>query len=285
MHPRGTILLEALLAAGVAAMFMTAIVSMVIVSNQTSDRAGKYELASWYAFEGVEALQTMAFADLSNTETGGITFANATWSIAGGAQTLAQSMTRAVHIRDVYRDASCDIVTNGGTVDLDSKYLVSNVTWTDARGQAHTVTEETLRTRWDNPQGTCFAAQQASQVTFSFTNAQFSGGKQLRQVYMTNTGTTAAVIDKVTFTWNYATELDQLFIDTSKVWSESGPGTPTDDVESGTELNVADFTINAGATVEINKGQFSGPMTGATITISVIYIDGSIYTSPPITPY
>ena len=285
MHPRGTILLEALVAAGVAAMFMTAIVSMVLVSNQTSDRAGKYETATWYALEGVEAMRTIAFADLSNTEAGSLTFASSQWSVVNGAESLENGMTRTLMVRDVERDASCDIVESGGTVDPDSKYLLSDVSWTDARGQTRTVTQETLRTRWNDPQGPCFAAQQASQVPFSFTNAQFSGGKQLRQVYMTNTGTSSVIIDKVIFTWDYATELDQLFIDTSKVWSESGPGTPTDDVTTGTEIDVQDFTINAGATVEINKGQFSGPMTGATMTISVIYIDGSIYTSPPITPY
>ncbi|MCR4311872.1 MAG: hypothetical protein NUV56_01175 [Candidatus Uhrbacteria bacterium] len=284
MQPRGSIMLEALIAAGVAAMFMTAIVSLVVISNQTSDRASELQLATWNVNEGLEALQTIAFADLANTESGALTMAGARWTVTAGPQALSGGMSRTLRVRDVRRDASCFVVASGGTIDPDSKYLISEMTWSDTAGRSHTSTQEMLRTRWDDPQGTCFAAQQASQVSFVFSDAQFSGGKQLRNVFMTNTGGTAAVIDRVTFTWDYPTTLSQLFIDTSKVWSSSGPGTPSGLQTSVATLDVEDFTIEAGATVELNKGQFADAMTGATISISVIYGDGSVYSSPYFQP-
>ncbi len=277
-------MLEAVIATGVAAMLMSAIVSLLVISNQTSDRAGEFTLATWSASEGVAALNTIAFEELANTENGGLTFAGAHYSIVAGPETLPSGMTRTLAVRDVLRDAACLVVTTGGTVDVDSKYLVSATTWEDLAGRSHTVTHEALRTRWDDPQGPCFAAQQASQVTFDYSQAEFYGGKQLREVYMTNIGSSAVVIDKVTFTWDVATTIDQVFISASKVWSSTGPGTPAGSQSSVAALDVEDFTINAGATVEINKGQFSSNMGGATLVVSVEYVDGSVYTSPPFQP-
>lgn len=277
-------MLEALIAAGVTAMFMSAIVSLVLISNQTSDRAKETQLATWTVNEGLEALRTIAFDDLANTENGALTLAGSQWTVVAGPESLPGGMTRTLRIRDVKRDPSCDVVTVGGTVDPDSKYLVSEVAWTDLSGRNHTSTHEMLRTRWESPQGSCFAAEQASQVTFDYLSAEYYGGKQLREVYMTNTGGSDVVIDVITLTWSNSAAVDQLFIDSSKVWSSSGPGTPLGAQLSTATLDVEDFTISAGSTVEINKGQFSGSMGGTTLVISVQYVDGSVYTSPAFMP-
>jgi hypothetical protein len=101
---------------------------------------------------------------------------------------------------------------------------------------------------------------------------------------MTNTGSGNAVIDKVTITWDNAALFSQLFIDNSKVWSSSGPGTPLGNQTSGIELDVQNFTIAPNATVELNKGQYDRLMTGVTITVKVTFADGSSYTSAPIMP-
>lgn len=287
---RGAILLEAMLAVGLAGGFMSALVTMVLAANTSTDRADEMQRALWFATEGLGAVSTIAFDDLTVTENGSLSLSGSTGNSqryvlgTAGAQPVGVGMTRTVRVQEVSRNASCDIVATGGTVDPDSVYIQSDVAWSDTAGRAHTVTERTLRTRWDDPQGSCFVANMAAQIDYNISGAVFSGGKQLRQVYFTNTGGSVATIAYVQFTWSNAAQLDQLFLDTSKVWSSTGPGTPLGSQNSGALLNIQDFTISPGQTIELNKGQFSINMAGTTLTMTVTFSDGSSWSSPPFNP-
>lgn len=285
-YPQGTLLLEALVAIGTAAAFMSALVGFLVVANRGSDRAIEIQRALWSANEGVEALRAISFTSLTNTLTGAITFSTPNWTLAtNGPETLPSGATRVVKVEDVYRDSNCDVTTTGGTVDIDSKKITSETSWTDSADRTHTITTTTLRTNWEDPQGDCFSATQAGQVSFAVDDSQFYGGKQLRELYFTNTGGTAVTIDKINFTWSNGAKLDQLFLDSSKVWSSTGPGTPVGTpISSGTELDIANFTMTPGQTSEITKGQFDIPMSGASMTMTVTFADGSVFTSEPFTP-
>ena len=284
-NPRGSLMLEALIAIGLSGFFVTALIGYILIANNSTDRAKENALALWTAQEGLDALQTVAFTSLTNTTTGALTFTNNRWVIGtDGPQTLPDGSTRVIKIESVLRDTSCMVAAVGGTADADSKKLTSITTWTDNSGRSHSETLSTLRTRWENPQGPCFMASQSSQVTFNISGANFSGGKQLRHVYFTNNGSADVTVDKIMFTWTNGAEFDQLFMDTSKVWSSTGPGTPTGSVLTGTTMDILNFVLGAGATAEINKGQFSAQMNGSTITMTVTFSDGSVWTSPPFTP-
>ncbi len=284
-HPRGSLMLEALLAVGIGGLFMSALFGYVMIANSSTDRAKENTTVLWETQEGLEALQTIAFGSLINTTVGSLTFASNKWTLGtSGPQTLADGSRRTVKVENVSRDAQCKVVASGGTVDTDSKKLTSTTTWTDAAGRSHSTSLSTLRTQWDSPAGSCFALTQATRVTFNISGAVFSGGKQLRQVYFTNNGTSAITIDKLKFTWTNGAELDQVFMDTSKVWSSSGPGTPTDEVHSGEELNISNFVLAGGGTAELNKGQFDRNMSGVTMTMTVTFTDGSIWVSPSFNP-
>lgn len=278
-------ILEALIATGVASMYVVGILGLTLTANRSSNRAEETERAIWNMNDGLEALRTMAFTDLVTTNTGALAFASNKWNLdTSGPQTLSEDMTRVVKVQPVQRDGTCTIVASGGSVDPDSKTLTSEVTWTDASNRPHTITSSTLRTNWQSPTGSCFAATMMSQVTFNISGAVYSGGKQLRQVYFTNTGSTAAIIDKITMTWSNSAEFDQLFMDTSKVWSSTGPGTPTEEIHSGTIMDIQNFTLAAGATAELNKGQFDKNMAGTTLSLTVTFSDGSSWTSPAFNP-
>lgn len=282
---RGSVILEALIAVGIAAAYLSGLVGLAVVANTTSDRAEETQRAIWHMNEGLEALQTIAFADLPTTDVGSLTYASGRWTVGtAGVQALPDGMTRVVRVKTVSRDAQCLVVTSGGTVDDDSKMLESEVTWVDTADRSHTLTTSALRTRWDDPQGSCFTANMAASIEFTMSGAVFSGGKQLRQVYFTNTGGSIATIDTIAMTWNNGAELDQMFMDTSKIWSSSGPGTPAGAVLSGTELDIQDFTLSPGTTAELNKGQFNVQMNGTTLTMTVTFTDGSSWTSDPFNP-
>lgn len=282
----GFVLLEALLAIGILAFFLTAVSGLVFVANVGSERVHQSELAIWAAEEGLEALQSLDFSSLLNTNTGSISFLNNHWQLnTNGPQSLGNAITRTVRVLAVNRDASCVVVASGGSVDSDSKTLESSVAWTDILGRSHQIILDALRTQWENPQGSCFNPQQAGQVAIDFlTNGQWFGGKQLREVFVTNNGASAVTIDHVVFTWDNDEEIQQSFFNSTKVWSASGPGSPSNEQHSGTDLNIQNFTLSAGQTIELNKTQFSGAMSGTTITIKLIFTDGSSITTPPFVP-
>ncbi len=278
-------MLEALIAIAVGTMYVMGILGFTMSANQSSDRSNETTRAIWHLNEGLEALQTISFEELTATNLGSLTFQNGQWLLANTApQTLMDGMTRTVKVQTVNRDPSCVIVSSGGLADEDSKTLVSEVSWIDSSNRNHTLASSTLRTHWEKPTGTCFSASMVNQISFNISGAVYSGGKQLRQVYFTNNGSSLVTIDKISMTWNNNAEFSQLFMNTSKVWSESGPGTPTHDIHSGEIMDIQNYTLSPNSTTELNKGQFESNMTGTTLTMTVTFTDGSSWTSPAFNP-
>jgi hypothetical protein len=282
--PKGSLLLEAIIATAIAGTFGVAILQLALLSNESGIKIEERGDANFAAQQGVEALQTVDFADLVNITNGHLVFASERWSATAGTETLWNGMTRSVTVQDVQRDANCDVVASGGTVDPDSKEIISSVTWVDDAGRNQSVAYRRHRTRFDDPQGDCFAPQAAGQVSFAIDDAEFYGGKQLRELYFTNTGGTTVTIDKIMFTWSNAASLSQVFIDNGKVWSDTGPGTPLTLIYSGTTMDIVNFTMAPGQTSELTKGQFGSSMGGASMTMTVTFTDGSIFTSDTFTP-
>jgi hypothetical protein len=282
----GFMLLEVLLSIGLLALILSTLGSVVLVSGGTT-RGGQSNKAALAAQEGLAALQTMSFADLSATETGTLSFAGNRWTLgSGAAQTISTGITRFVRVRAVNRDASCQIVSSGGTADIDSKTLQSIVNWIDLAGRSHNITLSALKTQWENPQGSCFMPTEAGCSNIDYlTSGQWFGGKQLRTVYFANTCSNAPiVIDKIIFTWNNGAEIQQVFIGSTKVWSSAGPGTPRGEQHSGVTLDISDFTLNPGVQYELNKTQFEHAMSGTTVTITLIFSDGTSFSTPPFVP-
>lgn len=282
----GFVLLEVLLSIGLLALILSILGGVVLVAGGVS-RGGQSIRAAWAAQEGLSAMQSVAFADLSFTDTGILSFSNNRWTLGTGApQTIASGITRTVQVKQVNRDQSCQIVTSGGTPDEDSKTLESRVNWIDLAGRSHTIALSSLRTQWDNPQGTCFLPSQANCSNIDYlTNGEWYGGKQLRTVYFANTCSNAPIIiDKIMLTWDNGAEIEQSFIGSTKIWSKAGPGTPSGDQVSGTILDIQDFSLDPGVQYELNKTQFDKQMSGTTITITLIFADGSSFSTPPFVP-
>lgn len=284
--PKGFMLLEVLLSIGLLALILSTLGEVVLISSGTT-RGAQSNRAIWAAQEGLSALQSMKFSDLTTTSTGTLSFSGNRWLLGTGSpQTIGTGITRAVQVKSVNRDASCQIVSTGGTTDVDSKTVESNVNWIDLAGRTHNITLSSLKTQWDNPQGSCFMPTQAGCSNIDYlTSGEWFGGKQLRTVYFANTCSSAPiVIDKMIFTWDNGSEIQQVFIGTTKVWSSSGPGTPRGEQVSGIELDVSNFTLDSGVQYELNKVQFENAMSGATVTITLIFSDGSTFSTPPFVP-
>ena len=223
----GSLLLESVLASALLAIFSVAILSLTVTANQGTGKALNEQDTLWRAQEGLEALRTIPFDSLVLTDPGSLSWSGSSWILGSGSENLAGDMTRTVRVQEVERDADCVIVLTGsGTVDPDTLALESEVQWIDPLGRAQNVLLSSIRTRYLNPQGSCFVSEQASQIGINLTlEAEWFGLKQLRTLYLENLGTNPVTIGDQA-TWNNTETMDQLFIDTTKVWSATGPGSP-----------------------------------------------------------
>lgn len=279
MAARGSLLLETIIATGLAAVYGLALTQLVLTTNSSTLRIEDRLEASYAANQGIEALNSIGFADLANISNGHLVNTSGVWSTTAGAETLWNGMTRTVTVQSVSRDASCLVVASGGSVDADSKKLSTTVTWTDQTGATQTVTYAKHRTRHTDPQGRCFS-DAAAHIALNTDTDKWTGGgnRQLHQLYIQNTGPDAIVIDKLTFTWSNAASINRIVLDATQVWALAG-GQP-----SGTLLDVTNFSLASGQTSEFTNVLFNNTMTGASLTVSITFTDGSVYTSPSFIP-
>jgi Tfp pilus assembly protein PilV len=281
----GYTMLEVLIAVGLAGLFFTAIMGLFLTSNRTSAEAMTQQQAVWYAQEGIEALKSMRFSDLSLTQSGSLTFASNQWTLGmSGPETVGEIYARTVTVEQVERDNNCALVQSGGTVDTDTYRVTSTITWDDTKGVQQAIALNSLVTNWKNPSGPC-ATTSCEELFIDITNIDWFGGKQLRDVFLTNNGSQTIEIDKLTFTWSNASLISQVFSGNDKVWSSTGPGTPLGEQTSGTELDIVDIYIKPGETTEMQKVQFTEQMDiegGVDLTINYECEDGSTLLIGPI---
>lgn len=280
---KGFILFEALLATGLTLIFLSAVGGLFFINLTGLSRVQQSEQANLLATAGLSALRTINFDDLSLINSGHLVYSGSSWTTVTDPETIGD-FNRTVRVKEVQRDASCNIVVSGGSVDPDSKFIESEVTWTDFVGRNHQILLEGLQTSWDSPQGPCFQQTAAASLIFHIEFTYWYGGKQLRELYLENGGSIPFTMTEMTWTWNNTKQIEQIFLNSTKLWSSSGPGTPIGKQSSGTVLDIIDYTMNPGDMFEMNKIQFDGPMGGTTLTISIEFSDGSIFTSDPFTP-
>ncbi|MBI5306441.1 hypothetical protein HZB04_02565, partial [Candidatus Wolfebacteria bacterium] len=95
-----------------------------------------------------------------------------------------------------------------------------------------------------------------------------------------NTSAANIVIDKITVNWNNANLIREIKIGGVKVWSNTGPGTPSGKQPSGTLINIQDVTLAPGAAATlIDRFRFDASMSGATFNIAFTMFDGSVKTT------
>ncbi len=285
---KGSVILEVLIAIGVSAIFFSAIAGLLISSNKST--ANLYNTQKAYARnkEGLSALQSIKFEDLFLTWDGKVTYNSVTdqWELSTGSEVFADNQTRSVAVIEVQRNEDCEVVLYGGDVDPDSYILMSNMMWDSYGGGKRDSTIYSLVVNTENPQGDCFGGgEEAENLVLITVDAEWYGDKQLRDLYITNEGTSPVTITEITIWWDVSkSKIEQIFYDGDKVWSYSGPGSPSGKQYSGTQIDIDDIEIPAGYTGEFNKIKFSKDMEDATLIIEFEFSDGSTYTSDPFEP-
>lgn len=150
-HRQGFSLLEIILAVAMFTIFATGI-SMVILGGYKTNRLGnELSIASLYASEGLEAARSIkntGYANLSQTAgTGIIPGASGSWQYSGTNNVLGK-FTRVIAVEQVQRDGSGNIVQSGGTIDADTRRVVSTVNWNYDSTSPQSVSLQTYVTNW-----------------------------------------------------------------------------------------------------------------------------------------
>ncbi len=203
-NTRGSLLLEIVIAIGLAAIFFTAIAGLIIIYKKSFQNSFTNQQVQAGVQQGITALESIEFEDLSVIEDGVLIFTDQ-WSVASGdPEEITPGITRTVSISEVQRDANCNIVSENGDIDPDSYYLSTTIDWQTNNGQNKTLTHQTLKTNWQDPQGSCFAPDPGAGISFNTSEAHWEWwfGIQLRDIYIINDSPDPITITHMALTWS-----------------------------------------------------------------------------------
>lgn len=289
LNKKGFSVLEPILAIGLMAILLVSLTSLLLISSFESSKSTDFQEGLWFAQEGISAIGTVGFDNLFETASGSLHFSTSTadtgsWQLLeNGPQNLGK-FSRDIVVSSVKRDFTCAFSEDPGhATDVDTFKIESHVTWEDTNGETRDISLESFRTNWEHPTGSCFVGN-TSCLSVDASSALWFGGKQLRNLYFSNTCVDMLNVESIIFRWDYNTQITQSFFDNTKIWSSTGPGTPLGNQPSGTQLFMSGAEIANGTSVELNKTQFTGNMEGSTISITVFLGDGSIVNLGSFTP-
>lgn len=172
----GQLLVELLIAIGLSAIIIPALFTGIVASREGKAQGAQRLRAIALLREGEDAVRSVKTNDWETFALNG-TFHPAVlgtaWILTAGAETISD-FTRQVLISDVYRDASGNIVSSGGSVDQSTKEITVTVSWT----QPHT-------SSIDN---TFYLARYTSQLFVDTTVVDFDAGVHTGTTVTNNSG-------------------------------------------------------------------------------------------------
>lgn len=145
---KGQSLVEILLAMGLAAILLPALLTGLVTSREGKAQQSQRVATSALLKEAEDAVRSVREAGWDNIAIDGTYYPVASlsaWSLSAGSETIS-GYTRSVIISSVYRDASGNIVATGGTLDPSTKKVSVSVSWNAPVSSA--VTSEFYLTRY-----------------------------------------------------------------------------------------------------------------------------------------
>ncbi|MDO8589762.1 MAG: prepilin-type N-terminal cleavage/methylation domain-containing protein [bacterium] len=133
---RGLTLVEVLIATSIILIFLMALLGAHNLYLKTALANGEVVKGAYLAEEGAEVVRFLRdsswdtnIASLSLDTDYYLVWSGGAWQVTT-AETLIDSVfERTITLSAVYRDASADIVSSGGTLDPDTLMVVSSVSW------------------------------------------------------------------------------------------------------------------------------------------------------------
>lgn len=264
INTKGFAVVEALLAATIFGLMVTAVVGVFLYGEESTALSGSRARAVMLAEEGIEALHNIRDNNFANLVAGthGFVLTNNTWTLSG-TQDTEDVFTRSV------------VLTSVDDTRVDATVTVS---WQQNSVRAGSVSISTRLTNWQAEAADATCSNQADYLAVDVSTVAWAvANRELQNVLVSNTNTDCnIIIASITLSWSYATDSKQIRFDNSLVWNDTG--------SSGDVLDIDDVTI-ANADGNLNtKYRFSGTMTGDSVSIIFTMGDGTTKTESSITP-
>ena|SRR3989344_3495125 len=255
---RGFSLVEVILASSVFILITTALVGAIIYGQESTVLSGQRAQAVFLAEEGLEAVKNIRDDDFSNLIDGtyGLQVVGGRWNIAGSSDVIG-NFTRQITI---------------SPINSDTKKITSTVTWQQNLQRSGSVSLDTYLTYW-----MALGTSQATDLIIDSSSSDLDALDNTKIIGLTlkNNGLADITINQMVVSWingEGGSKINNVYLAGSSVWSGSA--------NSGTTLNITDFTLPVGNTVYlIDFLDFNRNMTGTTITLDFIMADGSIVTA------
>jgi len=261
----GQSIIEIIVAVGIFTLIASSIVILYLGSHSTNLRDTERLQADMYLQQGMEATRSIRDYNFSNLTNGthGLTDINTYWEFSGSSNTFGQ-FTRSITVADVQRNSSCVIVDSGGTIDNNSKKVTVTVTWDLEGGNSTSISTMEYLNKWTDQTGCC----ESSYLSIDLSQTiMASGNKRVTGITIENLGSSDITIDKITPTWTNSHLLEEIKIDNTSMWKHNGAGSPSGRQASGTEINIADFTLSSGSgAINIDWFDFDGDMSETSFT-------------------
>ncbi len=134
MKEKGQTLIELLIAIGLSAILIPALLVGFSVTRDGRAQQEQRLQATSYLLEAQEAIRIITANNWDNLVNGTYhpVVSGSTWALAVGSETISEfGFTRQIVISDVFRDINGDIVASGGILDPSTKKITISVSWTN----------------------------------------------------------------------------------------------------------------------------------------------------------
>jgi type II secretory pathway pseudopilin PulG len=147
----GLSIIEIIIAVSLFAIISASSMGAILGSFSTSRLGEEQNQANFLALQGIEAVTSIRNQDWANMSNGtfGLNYSGDSWTFSGTSDTdPSGKFTRVITISDVGRDGNNNIVGSGGTVDSETKRVVSTVTWDFTPTRNNSIIQEAYLTNW-----------------------------------------------------------------------------------------------------------------------------------------
>jgi len=147
----GLSIIEIIIAVSLFVIISASSVGAILGSFSTSRLGEEQNQANFLALQGIEAVTSLRNQDWANMSNGtfGLNYSGDSWTLSGTSDSdPSGKFIRSITISDVSRDGNNDIVNTGGTVDSETKKVVSTVIWDFTPTRNNSVTQEAYLTNW-----------------------------------------------------------------------------------------------------------------------------------------
>jgi hypothetical protein len=233
-------------------------------------------------------VQSIAYNTWANVADGthGLSKGSGYWQFSGSSDLIDDKYTREIVVSEVQRDGDCEIVESGDADD-DTKLVSATISWENS-GRSLSQSFSRYFTNFKSP-ASCEDEDEAGSLVIDIDEASIdSTKKSIVGIVLRNEGSTDITIDKLTIEWTEPGSMRFIKIDDETVWNAtSGIGSPHGYQYSGAEIDIVDFTLEAGEEYDVDNIRFNDKIDGSTVTITATMSDGTTVTevtTPPFIP-